>query len=300
MATKLSRQLRHSSRRRVWSTLIDWRDWPSYVYVAIAFVLFFLLPLQVYQLYRTSQMQAVIIDSISSGDPDIRDILNLAKIDPTANWISEKLQEKPQPTAVSFEGVEVLSHSKIYDLRRWNPDAASLKRRGHVYVRDRITLKLLVSYSGDGRIVFRSAIEYPNVELRQPKESFQGVFSRITQPVEVRGQKRTLYEYQYDLSQQPREEPVTIEIETLVTVPKTARAPFVTQTKTDIISVWMLFPAARPYKTYSLVSYPVDRSEPPRIMNSRYSIHHPYGSLIGWSVVNPSEDLVYECRWTTD
>jgi len=258
------------------------------------------LPLQVYQLYRTSQIQAVIIDSIASGDPDIRQILNLASSDPTADWISEKVQEKPQPTAVSYEGVEILSHSRIYDLRRWDPDAASLKHRGHVYIRDRLTLKLLESYSGDGRIVFRFASPFENVEFRQPKGSFPGVISRITEPIEVQGQKRTLYEFEYDMSQRPREEPVTMEVELLVSVPKTVRAPFVTHAKTDLISVWMLFPAARPYKTYSLVSYPVDRSAPPKIMNSRYSIHHPYGSLIGWSVLNPEEDRVYECRWTTE
>jgi hypothetical protein len=67
--------------------------------------------------------------------------------------------------------------------------------------------------------------------------------------------------------------------------------------KTDLISVWILFPLDRPYKNYSLVSYPVDRSAPPKVMNVRYKIDHPYGSLIGWSVVNPKVDYVYECRW---
>ena len=300
LATKLSRRLRKSSRRRVWSTFIDWRDWPSYIYVAIAILVFVFLPLQVYQLYRTSQTQAMIIDSIASGDPDIRQILNLATSNPTANWISEKVQEKPLPTALNFEGVEILSHSRIYDLRRWDPDAASATQRGHVYIRDRITLKLLESYSGDGRIIFRFASQLGNVEFRQPKESLQGNIGRVAEPIEVQGQRRILYEFEYDLSQVAREEPTTIELELLLDVPKTVRAPFVTHTKTDMISVWMLFPADRPYKTYSLVSYPIDRSQPPKIMNSRYTIHHPYGSLIGWSVLNPEPDRVYECRWTTE
>ena len=48
------------------------------------------------------------------------------------------------------------------------------------------------------------------------------------------------------------------------------------------------------------MSYPVDRSDPATIMNERYAIDHPYGSLIGWSVVNPEEDRDYQCRWTTE
>ena len=79
----------------------------------------------------------------------------------------------------------------------------------------------------------------------------------------------------------------------LLEVPRTAKAPFVTSLKTDLISVWILFPLDQPYKNYSLVSYPVDRSSPPTVMNVRYKIDHPYGSLIGWSLVNPQVDYVY-------
>jgi hypothetical protein len=35
-------------------------------------------------------------------------------------------------------------------------------------------------------------------------------------------------------------------------------------------------------------------------MQARFTIDHPYGSLIGWSVINPERDHVYECRWTTE
>jgi hypothetical protein len=35
-------------------------------------------------------------------------------------------------------------------------------------------------------------------------------------------------------------------------------------------------------------------------MHNRFSIDHPYGFLIGWSVVDPEENRVYECRWTYD
>ena len=75
--TLLSRQLRKSSRRRVWSSLLDWRDWPSYIYVVVAFILVFYVPLQVYQLYRKSLIQSDIIKSIARGEPDIQRMLEL-------------------------------------------------------------------------------------------------------------------------------------------------------------------------------------------------------------------------------
>ena len=48
----------------------------------------------------------------------------------------------------------------------------------------------------------------------------------------------------------------------------------------------------RPFKIW--VGDP-DAAEP---MTPRYTIDHPYGQLIGWSVINPAKGQVYECRWT--
>jgi len=281
----------------VWTTFLDWRDWPSYVYVAIAFVLVFYLPYQVYSLYQRAQTQAAIIESIASGDPDIRQILKLANSNPTSDWVGEEIHDVSEPTQLNYEGVEVLTHSRIYDLRWWRPDKSLANRQGLVYVRDRITLKLLDSYSGDGRITFTFPSKVENVQFRQPNAEPRGIIRRVTKPIEVQGEKRTLYDLQYDLSQVPPEDPVTIEVEVLLNFPEAARTQFVTALKTDLISVWILFGPERAYRTYSLVSYPVDRSVSPKIMNVRYTIDHPYGSLIGWSVVNPKIDYVYECRW---
>jgi predicted acylesterase/phospholipase RssA len=300
VSTQLSRQLRGSSGRRVWSTLLDWRDWPSYLYLALALFLFCYLPLQVYQLHRKSVEQGEIIGSITKGDADIAQILKLAASDPLSDWTSEEVLDKPQPTEVSFEGIELLSHSRMYDLRGWFPDEESPDKRGHVYIRDRITLQLLTSYQGDARVTFRLPSKVEEIHFRKPNDDPPCVISRVSEPVEVFGRERTLYEIEYDLSQFPTEEPVTIELEVIGDYPKSVRAPLLTHSKTDLISVWMLFPPDRPYRTYSLVSYPVDRSESPRVMHNRFSIDHPYGFLIGWSVVDPEENRVYECRWTYD
>jgi predicted acylesterase/phospholipase RssA len=296
--TQLSRRLRRSSRRRVWSTLLDWRDWPSYLYLAIGLVLFFYVPLQVYQLHQQSQEQEEIIRAISKGDPDIHQVLELAASDPSVDWNGDEVGEKLQRSEINREGIELLSHSRIYDLRGWYPDQETPDRRGKVLVRDRITLQLLDSYQGNGRVVFQFPSKIEEVEFRQPSDGPRATISRIMEPTDVDGQRRTLFEFEYDLSQVLTEEPITIELELIGDFPNTVRAPFLSHGKTDLISVWLLFPEDRPYRTYSLVSYPSDRSEGPQVMNSRYAIDHPYGSLIGWSVVNPEENRVYECRWT--
>ena len=296
----LSRMIRQSRTRRIFSTFLDFRDWASYVYLAAFLLVFVFAPLQVYQLYKKSQMQSVIIDAVAMGDPDIRQILALATSNPTRDWVGDEVRERREPSGLGLDGVEIFSHSRIYDLRNWHPDESDAARRGKVYIRDRFSLALTDAYQGDGKIAFLVPLNVEDISFRQRSSTLKGVISKITTPATGGVQSRLMYELVYDLSAVPKGEAASIEVEILTDVPKRVRAPFITHTKTDLISVWMLFPPDRPYKNYSLVVYPVDRSRPPQIMNSRFAIDHPYGTFIGWSVINPEPDQVYETRWTAE
>lgn len=300
--TQIARELRNSSRRRTWKTLLDPRDWPSYLYVFAAFLLFVVLPLQVYKLYEKAQMQATVIDAIAQGDPDFRQILDLLERDPTADWSTIEIVEKAEPTALDYAGLEILTHSRMLDLRHWNPNEIVPDRQGRVVLRDRVNLKLVDSESRERRVTFRVVLPIEDAEFRQPTGGPQAVVSRVKKTMEVFDGRGTTYEIEYDLTRIPFGEPVTVEIAALARFPvlSTGRAPFVVQCKTDLLSVWMLFPEERPYRSYSLVRYPADKSAPPQTMEPRNTIDHPYGSLIGWSVVNAQVGTVYECRWKTN
>lgn len=307
-ATILSRRLRKSSRRRVWSTLLDPRDWPSYLYVAIAALLFLYLPYEIYQLYRREQVQASLIDSIMRGDPDMRALLGLIHIDPTANWIDAKIVEKPEPGVVDNAGFEILTRSRIVDLRGLRARVGKNDDRGSVYVRERLTVKLLDNETGDRRITLRYPMQVGEARFRDSDSPIARTISHVTKPVKIHGEERNVYEVAFDLGEDSAMKPVTLEIEVLIpgyaTEQSLARGEgshkFATDSKTDLVSVWLLFPTERPYRTYNLVRYGSDRKSPPEIMESRFTIDHPYGTLIGWSVINPKLDTIYECRWSRD
>jgi len=298
-ATAISRKLRSSSVRRVWSTLLDFRDWPTYLYLAVALFVFGYLPLQVYQLYHRAQILATINEAIAQGDPDIRRVLELVTEDPTRGWEAEPVEEIAERTVPDYSGIEMMTHSRIIDLREWDPTQPDESRRGKVYLSDRVKLRLMDSYTGDRRVTLVMPIALKGIEFRQPKSSLQATIRRVAKPVEEFGLARMLYEFEYDLQGVALGEPVTVEMDMLFDVPQDrSRASFSTRLKTDLVSMWMLFPEDRPYRSYSLVQYPADRSVAPSVLDSRFKIDHPYGSLIGWSVVNPQVGTVYECRWT--
>lgn len=298
--TQQSLLLRNSSRRRTWSTVLSPWDWTSYIYVVLALLIFVYLPSQVYQLYRHSQLQATVIEAIEDGDPDIHRILRLVHVDPASDWTSETIQESLEPTEHDDTEIEMTTYSRIIDLRNWRPDEP-FEDRGHVYICDRLTLKLLDTYTGDRHITLAFPIPSQDIQFRQIGSEIPAIITRVAKPYNNFGEALTLYELQYDLSSIPLGETVSLELEGLLDSRRpVARAPFFVRMKTDLLSTWMLFPTDRPYRTFNLVNYPADRSTPPQVMDSRYSIDHPFGSIIGWSVVNPKRETVYECRWTTE
>lgn len=297
--TLISRRLRNSSMRRVWSTLLDLRDWPTYVYIMLAVFLFGYLPFKVYKLYDHAQVLATVNEAISQGDPDIRRVLDLVTTDPTEGWVSEVVEESPVRATVDYAGIEMMTHSRIIDLRRWRPSESEKARRGKVYLYDRVELRFLDSHSGDRRVMLPFPLAVDDVEFRQPPSGPRVTIRKVAEPIQDFGLTKTLYEFEYDLSSVAIGEPVTLELEMLLDVPEDrSSAQFTTRLNTDLVSMWMLFPEDRPYRTYSLVQYPADRSKAPSVLESRYKIDHPYGSLIGWSVVNPQIGNVYECRWS--
>lgn len=292
--------LRRSSQRKVWSTLLDWKDWPTYLYIALAALLFVYLPVRFYKVHRRAEMLTSVIDSIAKGDPDIRIVLDLVESDPFATWRKIEVTEAPSPTPDDFAGLEILSYSRINDLRnawsgRLGPDSG-----GRVHFRDRVVLRVTDAARRGRGVVFRNALDIEDVDYRQPKSPYPIAVQRVAavQP----DASATRYEYHCDLSKAPLDEPITLELGGAVrfsSLPP-GRMPMVMQFDADLVNVWLLFPEDHSYRRYDLVRYPRGAPDAAEPLTSRYTIDHPYGQLIGWSVIMPRRDTVYESRWTSD
>ena len=62
--------------------------------------------------------------------------------------------------------------------------------------------------------------------------------------------------------------------------------------------MWVLFPESRPYKDYRLVRYSAADPSTSQEIETQYTIDHPHGSIIAWSIVNAEPGNIYECEWT--
>ena len=57
--------------RRIWSTLLDYRDWVSYVYVPILVPLLVVLPYFIAKSYQRSHRVNQIVESLAQGSRDL-------------------------------------------------------------------------------------------------------------------------------------------------------------------------------------------------------------------------------------
>jgi len=296
---RLAEQLRRSGRRKVWSTLFDYKDWPTYVYLLLAAVVFVWLPIRFYRIHRHAAMLTSVIDSIAQGDPDIRLVLDLVESNPMAGWSSYEVRDAASMTPSDFTNVDILSRSRILDLRGLDFSAGGTMSNGRVRTRDRISLKFNEA-AGHGReLVLHSQLPITDVDFRHPPDQPPTEVLRI--PRDANSPKsHDIYELRIDLSNLPLETPITIEVGASMRFEDSmpGRIPYYLEQPTELITVWMLFPENHPYRSYKFVRYPIDGASPPEPIPSRYTIDHPYGTLLGWSAINPRAGMVYECRWT--
>jgi predicted acylesterase/phospholipase RssA len=292
-AARVAAELTRGSRRRILSTLLDPRDWPTYVYAVLGFLLLVVLPLWTWRVHRHAVLLTGVINSIAAGDPDIRLVLDLVEGDPSAGWntVPIKPATEASPKA-DFAGVKVLSVSRIVDLRQ-----AERRGRELIRYRDRVLLRLDAGAPVDRRVVFHSLMPADDIEFRQPDGQPPLEIRRVSPP-DGKGPGRL--EFHWDLSAVPQGETVTLELSTRLhsLLAAEGRMPLDLQLSPDLLTVWMLFPEEHPYASYRLLRYPEANPDAIEQMTPRYTIDHPYGALIGWSTINPEPHMVYECRWT--
>ena len=194
--TAEARTLQKSASRRIWSSLLDYRDWTSYIYVPIIVPLLFLTPYAIGRFYQHSQRVNYLIESLSQGSPDLP-IINQLLDGPMPPWVGETPEEVPKFDARNFTGFEVLQDSRIVDLRPWNPETTE-DPRSLVYGYRRIKIRRLDDPTGN--TVFRIGLlaTNPKTQVRFPMQELRPKL-RVINEVGAAGEKKSRYEVSIDI-----------------------------------------------------------------------------------------------------
>jgi predicted acylesterase/phospholipase RssA len=292
IATQDARQLRRSAGRRVWSTLLDFRDWPTYVYIPLLVLLLGVLPVYLWRYRQQAKINAMLVDAIAHGSPEFQKMLDLVQSNPAAAWTPQPIEDRPEPTAVNYKGFEFLSDAFIVDMRDWRAktnDVAHFYRRVHVR-----------KLAEDDQLVIKLILLFDRMDFHCGPEELKPAVRRV---LPRRGQRETTWELAFDLSSVPKDRVEDIEIEATVydVVAKKGEGEnsmrYRTTFPTAEASIWMIFPVNRPYTHYSLIRYPEATPTLFQNVDTSYKIDHPQGSIVAWSIINPEVGYFYECNW---
>src|SRR5262249_21094286 len=186
-----ARTTQASGLRRIWSTLLDYRDWLSSLYVPILVPILVVLPYVVVKSYQRSHRISQLIDSLSQGSRDLEVMTRLLE-GPMKAWTGEPAEEVRKPEESNFTGFEVLQDSRILDLRAWDPTAAGkLDATSLVYGYRR--LKVLKRHDNAGNNLFRIDVlaTSPKTQVRFPEQQLQAQLRMSNLESEVPGEKQT-------------------------------------------------------------------------------------------------------------
>ncbi len=300
--TSEARQLQRSGSRRVWSTLLDYRDWISYVYVPIIVPLLFVLPYFVAKAYQRSHRMSQIIDSLSQGSRDLDQMSRLLEHRVTPFTGVEPEEEAPDlPTDSS--AFEVMQDSRILDFRGWTPSVRTSNDPQHfVYVYKRLKVLKVGDDSKNQLFHMRLLPTSPHTQIRFPAQSLE---PRLLEHREElpNGEKRSRWTMVVDFSKVLVGDSVDLVLEFispaqfLHDTETSATLVFDIQVKTAEVMRWILLPEGKEYRSFRLIRYPEDnpsKLEPGQIATEYLADD---STILAYKLLSVNAGLTYELTW---
>jgi hypothetical protein len=294
--TITARLLERSKQRIIWSRLLDWRDWVSYLYLPLVLLMVLIGPylaLQVYRLYQANSQKHLLLGAIASGSEDYTTVSRLLEIGPPQE-LGDKYQLTDEFLPVDYAGFDMISETQVYDQRQNVRQDVAGTWSYYTHRRYRVA-----RIDADHPLTLRFRVDGKDPRVRCTNRSLHPQFRRLKRAAD----EWSYWELTVDLAKLTADEPVDIVIETLSTKSATEGdrqdwtleimppAPF------GIISMWVLLPKQSYFTGFDLYerTSPDDRTLhriQPTTGNTRSS-----GSVISWSLVNPEAGHIYQCHW---
>ncbi len=170
--TANARALQSSAVRRIWSTLLDYRDWSSYVYVPLLIPILILVPYFLVKSYQRSQRLNQIVESLAQGSRDLELMSRLLERGPDELWTGEAAEEVNKLDEPDLKGFEIIQDSWITDLRNWKFGASGqLDPGGRLHHYRRLKVARKPDTAGNQRFRWRLLAPTPRRNSGSPRSN---------------------------------------------------------------------------------------------------------------------------------
>jgi predicted acylesterase/phospholipase RssA len=264
--TQDARKLYASAVRRIWSTLLDYRDWVSYVYVPIIVPILVLLPYFVINSYERSQRVNRIVESLAQGSRDLEQMTQLME-GPVKPWVGENAEDLHSDEKPDLRGYLILQDLRIVDLRSWKPAAGRDDPTSFVYGYRRLKVQKKPDAATDQLFRVSVLAHSPATQVRFPAQQLKPkLYSRMLESTAL-GEKLIHWTVGADFAKVPAGNSVDLIYEHLSPgrflrdgVGSTTLA-FDVEAETVELSRWLLLPQGKAYRSFQLIRYETGKPE---------------------------------------
>jgi predicted acylesterase/phospholipase RssA len=298
-----ARTLQTSALRRIWSTLLDYRDWVSYLYVPILVSILILLPYVVVKSYQRSHRINQIVESLSQSSRDLEHMSRLLD-GPIAPWTGETPEEVRAFDEPDLTEFEVLQDMRILDLRNWNPAASGKSDPGSmIYGYRRLKVFKKPENAANNSFRVRLLPTSPLTQVRFPPQQVPTKVRRSNVESSVPGQKTCRWEASFDFEKVPAGEYVDLMVEHLSPGQFLSRGEssttlsFEIQAKTAEVTRWLLLPKGREYRNFRIVRYKTekpDKVEAVKIVTEYLAEDY---TILAYKLLSVDAGYTYEVTW---
>jgi predicted acylesterase/phospholipase RssA len=298
--TRQVRQLQKSATRRIWGSLLNYRDWVSYVYVPIIVPIITLLPWMVADYYRHSHNVTRLVDSISQGSPDF-DIMSRLLDGPFRQFPGEIPEQVSKFEQLSFKGFDILQDSNIFDLRNWKPEVAG-KRESMLYGFRR--LRILKTPENNGNDTFRIDMlaTSPKAQIRFPEQQLRPKL-RIMRMENAGGEELCRYEMSVDFQKVPHGDIVDVIYEYftpgmyLQRGEKSSTLGFPTEVNTAEVTRWILMPRGQEYKNFRILRQETGKPGTVEAVKGYTEYLADDSTILAYKMSSVKAGYTYETTW---
>jgi len=298
--TQQSRTLQHSAVRRIWSTLLDYRDWISYIYVPILVPILLVMPYYGVKWYRQSQINQQLVESMAQSNQDYAVMNRLLQDGTPKLFEGMPMTEVHELTSPDYSGVEVIADLRVLDMRRWKTTSRSAANiQSTIYGYRRIRLRKLESTANRFVVLFR--MDNPGLDVRSLNPQIPTALHLLRSASESGQPAPHLFEVEFDLSKIPPKEIVDLSLELQVRDPQGVDQQSVSlyvDTETGLLSAWLLMPDDKRYQHFGLVRYPKGDISASESVAPAQQLSVVDGHILAFTLLSVKPNFTYECRWT--
>ncbi len=301
-STTDARALQGSAFRRIWSTLLDRRDWASYIYVPIILPILILLPYVAFTTYRSMHRYNELVASYAQGTNDLETLSDMLGREPEtfAGERPEKvrsLDEQPDLT-----GFQILQDSRIIDLRGWHPGAGDGERSTVVIHRRLKVLKLRENKSNN---VFRLHLlpTSPQTAVRFPTQTLRGKLRVCETEGGDSGSEGYRWEADFDFLGVPAGDFAEVSLDErspghyLEGGQGGAGVTFHVQAATAELATWLLMPRGREYQNFNITRHQTGKPETSEAFRPITEYLADDSTILAFKLVGLDPGWTYQVRW---